>query len=395
MAEHNRAPVLVTGAAGYIGRHLAHRLAQRGHAVTVIDNLSSPNSASSLASFAAQGIEFQRCDVADADALRPLVQQHPIVVHLASVVGVQAVIERPRAMLDQLGGVAGIADALTDEHVLLFASSSDIYGMHSVLHDNAPIREDDLTVLEPPQVLRWSYAHMKALAESVFAASPARAVGIRIFNCYGPGMDFPHPRRVIPIFANRIVQGRPLEINGDGTQQRAYCHVDDVVQGMLSALDYIATREPGAYEAVNLGNPDAQLSIIDLAKLMVRLAAEHRVATQPVDILTGHDLYSSPFNDRWHRSVDISKANRLFGYWPQVTLEDGLMQVLSYVAAHAGELSAAAGGEPSAAAGAQSGAVHAEGRRDGNAPVPAGAAANGSGSTPNGAGVTAGAVPRT
>lgn len=336
MPEHTRAPALVTGAAGYIGRHLARRLAQRGHPVTAVDNLSSPNSAASVAELQQYGIEFQQCDVADAAAMRPLVERHPIVAHLASIVGVQAVIDRPRAMLDQMAGVAAIADALTSDHQVLLASSSDIYGMHSVLHHGAPIREDDLTVLEPPQVLRWSYAHMKALAESVFAGSVARAVGIRIFNCYGPGMDYPQPRRVIPAFALRIVQGKPLSISGDGSQQRAYCHVDDVVSGMVAALDYLAGCEPGTYEAINIGNPDGQMSIMDLAKLMVRLAIDHGVTDRSVDILTDSDLYTATFNDRWHRSVDISKARRLLGYAPRVTLEDGLSQVLSFIASRAG-----------------------------------------------------------
>ncbi len=338
MSTAHRTPVLVTGAAGYIGRHLVYRLAKRGHPVTAVDNLSSPNSTDAPAAFAAAGIDFRACDVADAAAFAPLVRSHPVVAHLASIVGVQEAVERPRAMLDQLRAVATIADALTADHVLLLASSSDIYGLHSVLHDNAPIREDDLTVLEPPQVTRWSYAHMKALAESVFAGCAARAVGVRIFNCYGPGLDFPHPRRVIPSFATRIVQGQPLVISGDGSQRRSYCHVDDVVTGFVAAMDYIATREPGAYEAINIGNPDTSMSIIDLAKLMVRVAVEHGLSQRSVEILTDHKLYSAAFNDRWHRAVDIRKARELLGYQPTVPLEEGLAQVLTFVAARADQL---------------------------------------------------------
>jgi UDP-glucose 4-epimerase len=338
MPELSRGPVLVTGAAGYIGRHVVQQLAARGHQVTAVDNLSSPNSGDAPAAFAAAGVDFRRCDVTDSTAFGPLVREHPVIMHLASIVGVQAVISQPRAVLDQLAAVATIVDEVTPDHVLLLASSSDIYGLHSVLHDNAPIREDDLTVLEPPQVLRWSYAHMKALAESVFAGSPARAVGIRIFNCYGPGLDFPQPRRVVPTFATRIVQGQPLQISGDGSQRRTYCHVDDVVEGMLAAVEYIAGREPGAYEAINIGNPDGQMSVIDLAKTMARLAVAHSITDREVEILTDHHLYSASFNDSWHRAVDISKARELLGFQPRVPLEEGLVQVLSYVARHADQL---------------------------------------------------------
>jgi UDP-glucose 4-epimerase len=323
-------PVLVTGAAGYIGRNLVHRLADRGHPVTAVDILASPNSRYGRAQLDRPGVVFQQCDVTDPAQIGPLVASHPIVAHLASIVGVQAVIEQPRAVLDQLFGVAAIADALTPDHVLLLASSSDVYGLHSVLHHDAPMREDDLTVLEPPHVPRWSYAHMKALAESVFAGSVARAVGVRIFNCYGPGLDYPQPRRVIPTFATRILAGEPIELSGDGSQRRAYCHVDDIVSGMVAALDHIAAAPAGAYEAINLGDPTGTLSILDLARRMNRLAVEHGVAAREVEIQAHRKRYSAGFNDQWHRTVDIGKAARLLGYAPKVTLDDGLQQVMEF-----------------------------------------------------------------
>lgn len=323
-------PVLVTGAAGYIGRNLVHRLADRGHPVTAVDILASDNSRYGRTLLDRPGVEFRQCDVTDPDQIRPLVESHPIVAHLASIVGVQAVIEQPRAVLDQLFGVAAIHDALTDEHVMLLASSSDVYGLHSVLYHGAPIREDDLTVLEPPHVPRWSYAHMKALAETVLAASAARVIGIRIFNCYGPGLDYPEPRRVIPTFASRILAGEPIELSGDGSQRRAYCHVDDIVSGMVAGLDYIATAPAGAYEAVNLGNPDGEISTVELAQRMNRLAVEYGLVEREVEILPDRKRYSAGFNDRWHRTVDVSKAGQLFGYAPKVSLDEGLRQVMEF-----------------------------------------------------------------
>ena len=137
-------------------------------------------------------------------------------MHLASVVGVEETVSHTVATVQNLTSTLNLVGALTRDHVVLFASSADVYGAHSHLYDR-PMREDDCFVYEHGLVNRWVYPHVKALEENLIGNSPARSVILRVFNTYGPGMDYPAPKRVIPHFVERVLARRPLRLSGDGS----------------------------------------------------------------------------------------------------------------------------------------------------------------------------------
>ena len=211
------APVLITGGAGFLGRHLAARLDASGRRVTVLDDLSCANSTFDCAGLVSAGIRKVHGSVFDRALVDRLVAMHPVVVHFASVVGVEETVSRTIPTIENLSGTIGVVRALTPDHVVVFGSSADVYGVHSRLYDR-PMREDDLVVYESGRVNRWVYPHVKALEENLFSNSAARSMVVRIFNCYGAEMDYPAPKRVIPHFVDCILHRRPLLLSGDGLE---------------------------------------------------------------------------------------------------------------------------------------------------------------------------------
>ena len=136
------------------------------------------------------------------------------------------------------------------------------------------MRETDLFIYENAAVNRWVYPHVKALEENVIGNSAARSVIIRFFNTYGPDMDFPAPKRVVPHFIDNVLHSRPLLLSGSGEQVRTFCYVDDMVIGLCLALDFAAGQKAPFNECFNLGG-GIPISMRDLANQFADLA--HKV----------------------------------------------------------------------------------------------------------------------
>jgi nucleoside-diphosphate-sugar epimerase len=309
-----------------LGRHLAAALAERNLPVTVVDNLSGAASTFDCDELRSPSIDCILGDVGDRALTQSLVTSHRFVVHFASVVGVEETIRRPFDTARNLGGTLNVVEALTPEHVALFGSSADIYGLHSRIYGR-PMREDDLTLFESPSVNRWVYPKIKALEENLFDNSPASTVNVRIFNTYGPEMDIARPQRLIPQFLSRIRSRKPLRVSLTGLQRRALCYYEDMIRGFLLALRH-AERSPGASCTVNLGATDCR-PVIEIAQLTMKLAVEVGLLDRPLPIETQAHLYSQPFDDSWDRSPDIARARTLLGFAPTTNLEDGLRQTLA------------------------------------------------------------------
>jgi UDP-glucose 4-epimerase len=225
----NLGEVLITGGAGFLGRYFANSLVTSGTRVTVLDDLSCSNSTFDCAELQHERIRCVRGSVFNRGLVNRLVAQHRTVVHFASVVGVETISHITRTV-ENLNGTLNVVGALSPEHVTLFASSADVYGAHSHFYDRA-MREEDYFLFQNAKVNRWVYPHVKALEESLITNSVARSVVVRVFNTYGPAMDFPEPKRVIPHFIDRVMSGQPLRLSGDGSQRRSFCYVEDMIQG--------------------------------------------------------------------------------------------------------------------------------------------------------------------
>jgi UDP-glucose 4-epimerase len=320
--------VLITGGAGFLGRHLASLLARLGIRVTVIDNLSCSNSTFDCPELTHPRIECIQGSVFDRKFITQLIDGHKTVIHLASVVGVEETISRPFDTVENILGTLNLVKALTREHIVMFTSSADVYGIHSHYYDR-PMREDDFFLFENARINRWVYPHVKALEENLIANSDARSVVIRVFNTYGPSMDFPDPKRVIPHFIDRILAKQPLRLSGNGSQMRCFCYVDDMICGMAQALGYTAMQEPGFTGCFNLGS-SLPVTIRDLAEQIVGLSMELELIDRPLPILSDAFRYTQGFDDTWNRIPDINRARDEFGFQPQVSMADGLARTLTF-----------------------------------------------------------------
>lgn len=322
-------PILITGGAGFIGRYLAEALVSAGHTVTVLDDLSCANSTFNCPQLERPGITPIEGSVFDEPLMTRMVREHRTIVHFASVVGVEETIRRPFDTVDNLRGTMHLARLLTPEHVALFASSADVYAAHSHMYHNKPMREDDRLVFERPQVNRWVYAHVKALEENLIANSAARSVVIRVFNTYGPAMDYPAPKRVVPHFIHNILTRTPMRLSGDGRQRRSFCWVGDTVRGMVQALAYTAAHAAPFTECFNIG-ADNPMSMRELAEYMNAAAVRMGLLDQPLPIQADAFTYSQSFDDSWNRVPDISRARTLLGFEPEMPFAKGMELTLAH-----------------------------------------------------------------
>jgi UDP-glucose 4-epimerase len=293
------ATVLVTGGAGFVGSHLARALVGACD-VRVVDDLSAGQR-----SRVPNGATFVEGDLRDTGALVPAAEGVDYVFHQAGLASVPESVRRPveshgrnvDATLDVLE-----AARRTDARVV-FASSVAVYGEP----ETVPVAEDHPTdPTSPYGVDKLAADHYTRLYHDRYGLE---TVALRYFNVFGPRQD----AGVISSFAERARAGEPLVVEGDGGQTRDFVHVDDVVRANLAA----ATTD-GVGRAYNVGTGEAT-RIDDLA-VLVRESAGADVEVRHVDGRPG-DVEQS--------CADISRARRLLGFDPQVTLEDGLADLLA------------------------------------------------------------------
>jgi UDP-glucose 4-epimerase len=272
---------------------------------------------------------FVHGSVLDELMVDELVHDCDVVVHLAAAVGVRLIVEQPlRSFTTNIRGSETVLDAAHRyRRRILLASTSEIYGKNG----GRPLAEDADRLLGSPTVARWAYSTAKAVDE-ILAYAYHRERGlpttvVRLFNTVGPRQS-PAYGMVIPRLVRQAVRGEPLTVYGDGLQTRCFCHVADVVEGMLRVLDH-----PDAEgEVFNLGSTE-EISILDLARLIIEKAA----SSSMIELIPYEEAYSEGFEDMRRRVPDIGKVEVRTGWRPRRTLDDILAETLAEAA---GELAA-------------------------------------------------------
>jgi UDP-glucose 4-epimerase len=297
---------LVTGGAGFLGAHLCNRLARDGHTVHAIDDLSAGDP-----SRLNPAVIFTRGDVADIPKLWSLLQGVDCVHHLAARVSVPQSILYPRDYNTvNVGGTVALMEAVRDAGVrrVVLTSSGAVYGRQ----EQQPVREDVPPNPDSP------YAVSKLSAEyyvrTIGALWKIETVMLRIFNAYGPGQALPasHPP-VVPQSLKQALGGGSLVIFGDGTQTRDFVYVDDVVDALVAA----STATHVDREVINIGSGQ-ETSLNDLVKRV-----EHAVGRQV------SPLYNTSVSGGVQRLfADIGKAQRLLGFKPRISFDEGLRLTL-------------------------------------------------------------------
>ena len=309
--------VLVTGGAGFIGSHLVDSLLRDRFRVTVIDNFDPfYDRALKLANIAQHrdhaSWRLIEGDIRDAALLQSVPGDVDVIVHLAAAAGVRPSIADPVRYQDiNVGGTRNLLELALARGIrqFVFGSSSSVYGVNP----RVPWSEDDEVMPISP------YASTKIEGEKlgrVYAdAHGIQFIALRLFTVYGPRQ---RPDLAIHKFTKLMLAGQPIPLFGDGSTQRDYTYVGDIVAGLRAAMGYQRTR----FEIVNLGNNHA-VSLMELVRELEGVlglsAVIERRPEQPGDV-----------SQTW---ASIDKAKRLLGYEPATTFADGLRQFAVWMGA--------------------------------------------------------------
>lgn len=337
--------ILVTGAAGFIGHSVARRLLDRGERVIGVDNLNAYYDPAlkhaRLATLAPwRAFRFEQLDVADTDAMKSLIAEHGVrrVVHLAAQAGVRYSLEQPFAYEhSNLAGHLSVLEACRsapDFTHLVYASSSSVYG-------NRPLGgqgfSEDEPCAEPVSLYAATKRACELMSESYRALFGFPQTGLRFFTVYGP---WGRPDMAYFSFTRKILAGEPIEVFGNGEMARDFTYIDDIVDGVVGALDH--PPEEGVHRLLNIGDnrPVGLMDMISaLESALGRTAEKVMRPMQPGDVTA-----------TW---ANIDRLHALTGYRPRVPVEEGLQRFARwYLSYHreGGSWGATLGSAPATAA---------------------------------------------
>jgi dTDP-glucose 4,6-dehydratase len=309
-ADGGKPRAVVSGGAGFIGSHLCEALLDHGMRVVALDNFITGSRENLRALEANPDFEFRQVDVNHGIFLGGDVRY---VLHFASPASPPQYDANPIHTLKvgTIGTMNMLGLARAKGATFLLASTSEVYG-DPLVHPQPETYWGNVNPIGP----RGCYDEAKRAAEAfAMAYRRSHAVDtriIRIFNTHGPRMQV-SDGRAVPNFMAQAIRGEPITVYGDGSQTRSLCYVSDLVRGILAVL------ERGDEMPVNLGNPH-EVTVLQLAQTIVRLAGSKSE-------IVHRDL---PVDDPRQRQPDITRARKLLGWEPQISLEDGLGRTLEY-----------------------------------------------------------------
>ncbi len=294
--------IAITGGAGFIGSHVAALL--KKHELTVFD-ISDHN---------VEKARKIKGDITTLNSVVTALEGVEVVIHLAAFLGVEKSDADPLKTLEiNVQGTRNVLEACRINNVkkIVFSSSSEIYGEPIKI----PIQESDT-----PRPLSTYGVSKLAAEEYIKAYSKAYEIKyaiLRFFSVYGPRQE---PEFVMPRFVKLALENQPLTIHGDGSQIRAFCHVEDVARAVVLGV------EKGENETLNIGNPDEPISIKSLAEEIIKKTNSQ----SKLSFLNFRESKRSRAKEIIHRVPSIERANKILGYKPSVDLNTGISSVVSY-----------------------------------------------------------------
>lgn len=305
---------VVTGGAGFLGSHLTDRLLREGHRVIAMDNLLTGNKRNLAHLRGENRFHFIQHDVTQFISVEGAVD---FVFHFASPASPIDYLELPIQTLKvgSLGTHNALGLAKAKKAGFLLASTSECYG-DPLVHPQKEEYWGNVNPIGP----RGVYDEAKRFAEAMTMAyhrfHKVDTKIVRIFNTYGPRMRL-RDGRVVPAFVGQALRGEPLTIFGDGKQTRSFCFVSDLIEGIfrLSQTDF--------HEPVNIGNP-VELTIMEFAERIQSITGtKSKIVKKPL-----------PVDDPKQRQPDISRARKILGWEPKVSLEEGLQKTIPWFQAN-------------------------------------------------------------
>jgi nucleoside-diphosphate-sugar epimerase len=314
-----RPRIVITGGAGFIGSHLAERLAGQAD-VVLFDNLRR-NSLQYTDLASRPEIQFVEGDIRDRSLVAGLIEGSDAVFHLAAIAGVSSYYAEPETTLRvNIEGTTAVVDAVAAARVsrLVYLSTSEVHG--PLARD---VDEESPCAIGPSSDRRWVYATSKLAGEHLVLRGGEThgfaATVLRPFNVYGPRQT---GEGAIRNFCLAAVTGAPLEVYGDGSAVRAWCYVDDFVSAAISTL----TSTAASGQIFNIGNPEAVADTNELAELIVSLVPGTEIRRRDIDRA-----------EVGYRSPVIEKARKQLSFEPAVGLEDGLKSTIEWTRSQLGE----------------------------------------------------------
>jgi len=326
--------ILVTGAAGFVGSAVAHRLLNRGDTVVGIDNLNDYYEVAlkeaRLARLTShEGFSFQKLDVADRAGMEALFADHKIdrVVHMAAQAGVRYSIENPHAYVDaNLVGFMNVLEGCRHANVghLVYASSSSVYGANETLPFSVHHNIDHPVSLyaatkKANELMAHTYSHLYQLPTT----------GLRFFTVYGP---WGRPDMALFKFTRNILEGKPIDVFNHGHHRRDFTYIDDIVEGVIRTLDNVASSNPdwdgkapdpgtsrAPWRVYNIGNsqPVELLRYIEVIEQEVgKKAIKNLLPQQPGDV---PDTFA-----------DVEDLKKDVGYRPSTPVEEGVARFVAW-----------------------------------------------------------------
>jgi UDP-glucuronate 4-epimerase len=310
--------VLLTGAAGFIGSHLAERLLERGDSVVGLDNfdpfyardLKERNLAAALAH---PGFQFHETDILETESVARLLTPETVIVHLAAKAGVRPSLRDPAGYVRaNVTGTQSLIDASRSAGAsrFVFGSSSSVYG-----DDTTPPFREDAPAVHPISPYAATKRAGELLLEALAPHAGLRAAALRFFTVYGPRQ---RPDLAIRTFTRRMLAGESITMFGDGSEARDYTYIDDIVTGVVAAIDWTASAGVGM-DVFNLGGNEA----VKLRRMIDTIAGALGVAPriergprQPGDVrLT---------------SADLTHSEAVLGYRPRTAFAEGIRRFVSW-----------------------------------------------------------------
>lgn len=314
--------ILITGGAGFIGSHLVDRLLAEGDwQVSVVDDFNDfydplIKRANVTVHKTNPNYHLFEADVRDQAALESVFGENKFqcIVHLAARAGVRPSLAQPHLYAEtNINGTLNLLE-LARKHGIrqfVFGSSSSVYGINA----KVPFSEDD-PVRQPISPYAATKGAGELLCHTYTHLYGIRCVCLRFFTVYGPRQ---RPDLAIHKFARLISDGKPIPVFGDGTTQRDYTFIDDIIAGVRASIDYVGDDEKSDYEVINLG----ESRTVELSELILllenELGVKAKIIRQPIQPGDVPKTYA-----------DITKARRLLGYNPQTQIEEGLHRFVEW-----------------------------------------------------------------
>ncbi|RMD81886.1 MAG: SDR family oxidoreductase [Candidatus Dadabacteria bacterium] len=304
------ARVLVTGGAGFIGSHLCERFLSEGHEVICVDNLLTGDRDNIAHLFENPKFTFLQQDITNYIYVSGKLDA---ILHFASPASPVDYLELPIQTLKvgSLGTHKALGLAKEKRARILVASTSEVYG-DPLVHPQNESYWGNVNPVGPRGVYDEAKRFLEAMTMAYMRTHGVETRIARIFNTYGPRMRM-RDGRVVPNFICQALRNEPLTVYGDGSQTRSFCYVDDLVEG-LTRLLWSDEKMP-----TNLGNP-AEMTILDFASKIKELSG----SSSPIE------YRELPVDDPKVRQPDITKARKVLGWEPKVSLDDGLRKTIEW-----------------------------------------------------------------